>query len=219
MNRSTIRNNNNNIGDLTVAQGVGASVEYISFALSQILYLRGVYPANSFKQIEHASTGLSLFVSNDGGVTGYLGAVLSQIALWLSTGKLKALSIVIFPDKDPSSEPAAAAGDVIERWTFQFRRDTNTVDASVSTAHHAAQTSANHLTSALRHLVASAGMLPARKGKSAFEIITYNDSSVNVPKSWEASDPMELEGADELPLRPFNAGGLLVDGFITFFGE
>ncbi len=199
-------------------QGVGLAMEYLSYAVNSVLYLRGVYPSNSFKQIEHAQTGLSLFVSSDSGVTGYLGAVLSQVAAWLAADKLQALSLVIFPDKAPGDGPAEE-GEMIERWTFQFRRDTGTVDASVATMHHAAQTGPAHLTSALRHLVASAGMLPPRRGKATFEVIVYAAGDTRAPSSWEHSDAMELENADELPLRPFNANGLCVDGFITFYGS
>lgn len=197
--------------------GVPLALEYLSYAINSILYLRGVYPANSFRAVEHKATGLSLMVSADDGVTGYLGAILSQIATWLAQGTLQAVSLVIFPEAEPPAAGGAppAAGDVIERWTFQFRPGHRHGHAAASGA--AARSAPGQLCDALRHLTASAGMLPARASVSTFEVITYNAADSAPPRSWEVSDPMELEGADELPLRPFDCAGIFVDGFITFY--
>ena len=157
--------------ELSLSNSVTLAVEYLSYAMNSILYLRGIYPSNSFKSIEHPATGLSLMVSNDQGVTGYLGAILSQVAQWLVQDKLRAISLVIFPDGEPPQDGEDAdEGDVVERWTFQFRHNTNDLDISKSS--HASQTGSAHLATALRHLTASCGMLPARKSVSTFEVIS-----------------------------------------------
>ena len=61
-------------------------------------------------------------------------------------------------------------------------------------------------------------MLPARRNVPTFELITYNTpETLPAPRSWEVSDPMELDGADELPLRPLNCGTIIIDSFVTYY--
>ena len=58
--------------------------------------------------------GLQLQVTNDPGLTEYLGSVLKQLSEWLLEGKLQKLVLVI---------AKLDGGEIIERWAFDVQTD------------------------------------------------------------------------------------------------
>ncbi|GIM08244.1 hypothetical protein Vretimale_12323 [Volvox reticuliferus] len=83
--------------------------QYFDYAVQSILYQRGVYPSEAFKQKKEY--GIMLWVSNDESLNAYLSTVLTQAKAWLESGKLRQMVLVIVD---------ARSSEVLERWTFDI---------------------------------------------------------------------------------------------------
>ncbi|KAG2424331.1 hypothetical protein HXX76_014540 [Chlamydomonas incerta] len=90
--------------------------QYFEYAVQSILYQRGVYPSEDFKQKKEY--GIMLWVSSDDSLNKYLSTVLSQTKDWLESGKLRQLVLVITD---------ANTSEVLERWTFDVETNKEVV--------------------------------------------------------------------------------------------
>lgn len=77
-----------------------------------ILYQRGIYPPETFTSV--AKYGLSVLVTTDEALKGYLVQVLKQLADWLSNGQVQKLVLVI---------TGVETKQVLERWVFNIDTD------------------------------------------------------------------------------------------------
>lgn len=166
--------------------------EYFEYAVQSILYQRGVYPTDSFKQKKEY--GIMLWVSTDDSLSTYLKTVLSQTKEWLETGKLKQLVLVI-TDADTS--------DVLERWTFDI--DTNKEVVSGGPPPLKAESEIkSEIAGILRQICASVSFLPLLENRCSIDILVYTDSIDEVPSEWEDSDARNIDNAEVVTLRAFS---------------
>jgi mitotic spindle assembly checkpoint protein MAD2 len=86
--------------------------EFFGYAVNSILFQRGIYGPETFSAVK--KYGLQLQVTNDPGLTEYLGSVLKQLSEWLLEGKLQKLVLVI---------AKLDGGEIIERWAFDVQTD------------------------------------------------------------------------------------------------
>ena len=89
--------------------------EFFSYALSSILYQRGVYPAENFEPVK--KYGLTVMVVKDPKLCGYLQTVLRQFRNWLETATLQKVVLVI---------TSASSNEVLERWAFDIHTEMST---------------------------------------------------------------------------------------------
>eukprot|EP00882_Tetradesmus_deserticola_P029654 GHRQ01033237.1.p1 GENE.GHRQ01033237.1~~GHRQ01033237.1.p1 ORF type:complete len:162 (+),score=11.15 GHRQ01033237.1:285-770(+) len=66
--------------------------EYFNYAVNNILYQRGIYPTDSFRQEQHY--GLSIMVSKDQGLTAYLQTVTQQMSSTLCQVMFSMLNMI-----------------------------------------------------------------------------------------------------------------------------
>lgn len=99
--------------------------EFFSYALSSILYQRGVYPAENFEPVK--KYGLTVMMVKDPKLYTYLQTVLKQFRSWLETGTLQKVVLVI---------TSASSKQVLERWSFDIHMETSDADGKMCVVHH-----------------------------------------------------------------------------------
>lgn len=90
--------------------------EFFKYALSSVLYQRGVYPAENFEPTK--KFGITVMTVKDLKLQMYLQDVLKQFTDWLGTGTLQKAVLVIM---------SAASGDVLERWAFDIQTNVEAI--------------------------------------------------------------------------------------------
>ncbi|XP_050340500.1 mitotic spindle assembly checkpoint protein MAD2A-like, partial [Bactrocera neohumeralis] len=92
---------------ITLTGSIEAVTEYFGFAVNNILYQRGIYPAACFQPVR--KYGLPLMISTDRALNDYLANLLQQIALWMAQRQCRVVALLIV---DPATDA------VRERWEF-----------------------------------------------------------------------------------------------------
>ncbi|KAL5106077.1 hypothetical protein TcWFU_002026 [Taenia crassiceps] len=126
--------------------------DYFHVAINNILYIRGIYPEASFKQVK--MFGRSVLITTDEELTDYLDCLISQIKVWLSSGSLKRLVLVI---KSVKTE------EVLERWQFNVVRE----EESPGLTKNIEQVN-NELSAIIRQIVSSSTFLPVLSSSYTF---------------------------------------------------
>ena len=73
--------------------------EFFHFSVNNILYQRGIYPPESFKEVNNY--GLSMMVTTDETLQAYLDNILRQLeGLWFPSPWVLILSFLIFMGSD-----------------------------------------------------------------------------------------------------------------------
>jgi mitotic spindle assembly checkpoint protein MAD2 len=86
--------------------------EFFKYALSSILYQRGIYPPQSFEpQKKYALTVMAV---KEAKLAAYIDNVLRQFLDWLCSGTLQKVVLVV---------TSAATKEVLERWAFDIQTD------------------------------------------------------------------------------------------------
>lgn len=80
------------------------------YSIHSILYQRGVYPADDFTFVK--KYGLSMLVSSDEEVKGYIKRIMAALDKWMKDGRIQKL-VVVITNKDTSEH--------VERWQFNVR--------------------------------------------------------------------------------------------------
>uniref|UniRef100_A0A8R1EC90 HORMA domain-containing protein n=1 Tax=Caenorhabditis japonica TaxID=281687 RepID=A0A8R1EC90_CAEJA len=86
--------------------------EFFHYGVNSILYLRALYPSDSFKR--EKKYGLTLFATNDRKLQAFLEPLLQQVEFWLAKKQLKRLVMVISEVKTK---------EVVERWQFDIHTE------------------------------------------------------------------------------------------------
>lgn len=125
---------------ITLKGSTATVTEFFQYALSSILYQRGIYPPESFEP--RKQYGLTVMAVKEERLGAYLQAVLRQFsgkevvadrhgavptepaptAEWLGTGTLQKVVLVI---------TGVATKEVLERWTFDIQTDKEVVAGTV----------------------------------------------------------------------------------------
>eukprot|EP00891_Asterochloris_glomerata_P009275 jgi/Astpho2/9275/e_gw1.00139.40.1_t len=178
--------------------------EFFGYAVNSILYQRGIYPSDSFEQ--QKQYGLSIMVSTDEGLTGYLTTVLRQMSDWLIQGVLQKMVLVI---------TSVESKEVLERWTFDIQ-----TDAQAMAGGRPPEKTASEITSEIqaivRQITASVTFLPLLNDACSFDLLVYTDASSEVPTEWEESDPRYIQNAADVKLRSFTTKVHKVDTLVSY---
>jgi len=195
-------------GMITLRGSTETVVEFFGFAISSILYQRGVYAAEHFGQI--SKYGLPLFVAKKKDLQEYLGEVLRQLKGWMMRSQVKKLVIVV---------ASQASEETLERWTF----DVQVSEAAASSEEGVPRSQGDlvreqrEIQAIIRQITASVTFLPLIEEPCSFDVLVYTDKWAEVPEQWDESDPKYIVGGcQEVKLRSFHTKIHKVDGAVAY---
>ncbi|KAI8927056.1 DNA-binding protein [Entophlyctis helioformis] len=204
-------------GAISLEGSASIVLEFFKFSINNILYLRGLYPPESFSTVK--KYGLSLFIASDDAVTAYLEQILAQVQNWVSARSISKFVMVI-SSKD--------TGLVLERWQFDVR-----LEGQAARATHNAQTPAaasalqartktekeihTEIAAIMRQISASVSFLPELSDPCTFNVLVYTDRDADVPETWIDSDARLItHNAEQVRLRSFNTTMHQIEGLVAY---
>ncbi|GAA5932027.1 spindle checkpoint protein MAD2 [Sporobolomyces koalae] len=193
--------------------------EFFEYSVNSILYQRGIYPPEDFKQVK--KYGLTLFTSADEALEKYVQNVMKQVQAWILAGKLDSLALIIM-NRDTR--------EVVERWQFDIQvEEPPPTSSDPPTATEAAGAPAKSkaektpeqvqkdIQDIMRQITSSVTFLPSLEEQYVFTILTYAKKDTEVPKEWIDSDPhMIIGNAEQVKLRSFSTNRHKVGGLVAY---
>ncbi|EFJ10445.1 hypothetical protein SELMODRAFT_183832 [Selaginella moellendorffii] len=191
--------------DVITLKGSSSIVgEFFSYAVNSILFQRGLYPSEQFDRVK--KYGLTMLVSHEDKVKGYISAVTSQIADWLQTGKVQRVVMVI---------SSLATKEVLERWNFLIETDRDATETG-ATKEKSDKEIMQEIQAIMRQITSSVTFLPHLEESCSFELLVYTDTDLEAPTSWEESDPRLIKKAQEVKLRSLNTKIHKIDSLVAY---
>eukprot|EP00741_Cyanophora_paradoxa_P020692 tig00021290_g19972.t1 len=191
--------------NITLRGSTEIVTEFFGYSINSILYQRGIYPPETFTRAN--KYGLTMLVTNDEGLSKYLGSVLTQLSEWLLHGLVQKLVVVI---------TSAETLQVLERWAFDVETDKDVVDGKVSTREKSEKEIMGEIQAIIRQITASVTFLPLLQEACTFDLLVYTDPKCEVPQSWEESDPKYISKSQEVRLRSFTTKVHKVDAMVAY---
>lgn len=148
--------------------------DYFQFAIYNILFQRGIYPAEEFTTVKKYD--LPMLVSADDDVRSYVDKIMRQVKKWIYGGKLTKLVVVILNKNTAES---------VERWEFALDV---TSQGEVEEEERSLATIQREIQAIIRQVTASVAYLPFLKDDEyTFNVLVYTDSDYdvnNIPLEW-----------------------------------
>jgi len=194
-------------GVITLRGSTDTVVEFFGFAISSILFQRGVFSPDRFVPMK--KYGLSVLVASDQDLQNYIGEVLVQLKGWMMRSQVKKVVMVIL---------SQASNDTLERWTFDVRVNAAAAAAeAVQQTHSEVAECQKEIQAIIRQITASVTFLPLLDEPCTFELLIYTDQLAEVPQEWGESDPMHIVGgSQEVRLRSFSTKIHRVEGAVAY---
>ncbi|KAK6110949.1 Uncharacterized protein BM_BM14041 [Brugia malayi] len=168
--------------------------EFFHFGLNSILYLRGLYPADSFKR--EKKYGLTMLVTNNPALQQYLTPLLEQVKYWLENKKLRKLVVVI---------SNIQTKDILERWQFDIETDAVIQqDSENSTKQKDEKKIKQEIADVIRQITASVTFLPLLEAPCSFDVLIYTGKETDTPEDWTESNACIINDAEQVQLRSFS---------------
>eukprot|EP00889_Picochlorum_renovo_P005511 jgi/Picre1/32541/NNA_007887.t1 len=182
--------------------------EFFQYALSSVLYQRGVYPADNFEPTK--KYGITVMTVRDMKLQVYLKEVLEYFTKWLETGTLQKAVLVIL---------GAASGHVLERWSFDIQTDKGVVRGETEATEKDEGQVMQEVQAIIRQITASVTFLPLLQETCSIDLLAYTDKDLAVPSEWEESDPRIIEGGANVQLRSFKTSVHNVEALVSYKAE
>ncbi|KHN73478.1 Mitotic spindle assembly checkpoint protein MAD2A [Toxocara canis] len=168
--------------------------EFFHFGVNNILYQRGIYPADSFRR--EKKYGLTLLVTSDEKLQEYLKPLLQQVQYWLQKKQLKRLVVVI-------SE--VQTKEVLERWQFDIETDADIqADGENSTRQKDEKKIRQEMADVIKQITASVAFLPLLEQRCSFDVLIYTGRDTDTPADWTESGACNVENGQDVQLRSFS---------------
>ncbi|VDD74320.1 unnamed protein product [Mesocestoides corti] len=164
--------------------------DYFYVAINNILYIRGIYPEASFKQMK--KFGRSVLVTTDDELDKYLKS-------WLTSNSLKRLVLVI---------KCVKTEEVLERWQFNVIKEDENVDFS--------QQIENELSVIVRQIVSSSTFLPVLSSSCTFDLLVYTDKNSEIPEGWGEAGPSFVPNSTQVQLKSFSTRIHKVESIVSY---
>lgn len=146
--------------------------DYFEFAIHNILFQRGIYPAEDFITVRKYD--LPMLVSNDEEVKDYVKKIMDQVKKWIYGGKLTKLVVVIINK---------ATTESVERWEFALD-----ITDSNGSGEKSKQEIQREIQTIIRQVTASGSYLPFLKDDEyTFNVLVVTDATYdvrNIPIEW-----------------------------------
>lgn len=161
--------------------------DYFQFAINNILFQRGIYPADDFQTVKKYD--LPLLITIDEDIKKYIDQFLTQIKKWVYGTKLQKLILVII-DK--------IQGEPVERWEF------NLEVSSSDQPEKPKDVVKKEIQAIIRQITTSSTYLPVLDGEFTFNILVYTDQQVNnIPSEWCDAEDAKLENFESVDFSSF----------------
>lgn len=174
---TTNQADNTSLSKLALKGSSKIVADYFEFAINNILFQRGIYPAEDFITVKKYD--LPLLVTADEEVKDYIRNIMTQVKKWIYGGKIIKLVVVIINK---------STTDIVERWEFAieiFKNDGQSSDTSDSKPKELIQ---KEIQSIIRQITASVSYLPFLKDDDyTFNVLVYTDPKYdtrNLPNEW-----------------------------------
>ncbi|KAH7476365.1 hypothetical protein PRIC1_000372 [Phytophthora ramorum] len=177
--------------------------EFFSYSINTILYQRGIYPAESFKQVQ--KYGLNMLVTDDDKLNDFFTKFLQQLSSWLVKGEVQKLVLVI---------TGIETQEVLERWAFEVHAENSTTESGGATKPK--KEIMSEIQAIIRQITASVSFLPLLEEQCAFDLLVYTSKNSEVPALWEESDPRYIKDSAEVRLRSFSTKVHKVDAMVAY---
>ena len=110
--------------------------------------------------------------------------------------------------------------DVLERWVFNVETDkklySDSQNKTVPLIQKSKKEITNEIQAIIRQITASVTFLPLLEESCTFDLLVYTDHDVNVPHTWEESDPKCIRNATDVKLRSFSTKIHKIDACVSF---
>ncbi|GKT27243.1 putative multi-domain containing protein [Aduncisulcus paluster] len=177
--------------------------QFFSYAINAVLYMRGVYPAEMFEQ--RKAYDVNLMVATDQRLNAYLSQVLEQVKIWLSSGMVESLVLVLTD---------VAKAKQIEKWTFNIEMGEDAVKSRKKSKKSIKQAQ-KEIQALMRQIVSSVTFLPLISSPCSFDLLIYCDKDAATPEHWEESGPCDIVG-EKIQLAEYSTGYHRVTGSICY---
>ncbi|KAF8374003.1 mdf-2, partial [Pristionchus pacificus] len=167
--------------------------EFFHYGLNNILYQRGLYPADSFSRVKQY--GLTLLVTNDNKLKAFLEPLFQQVEKFLAAKKLKRLVMVISEIKTK---------EVVERWQFDIQTEDINEEGENSTRQKDEKKIRQEMGDVIRQITASVTFLPLLEVPCSFDVLIYTGKDTQMPQDWAESSACLIENAEQVQLRSFS---------------
>lgn len=191
--------------EITLKGSTAIVTEFFAHSINSILYQRGIYPPESFDA--ENKFGLRMMVTNDKGLSEYLSTVLGQMSSWMIEGKLQQIVVVITGEEDGCS---------LERWVFNIETDKDIVSGAASHRTKPSKEVTREIQAIIRQITSSVTFLPLLDQPCSFDLLLYASHEVDVPRSWEETDPKYITNSEEVRLRSFTTKVHKVDAMVAY---
>jgi mitotic spindle assembly checkpoint protein MAD2 len=198
----------NSKSEITLRGSTAIVTEFFGFAVNSILYQRGLYEADSFKQIQ--KYGLIVTVSRLEAVNNYIAQVMNQIHVWLLTNDVEKLILAI------SGE---GTKQVLERWVFNISTtDSENTAPGQPQAEKTEKEIQKDIAYIVRQIVQSVTFLPMLDEPCTYEFLVYVRKEAQVPQNreWVDSDPRFVSNSIEVKFRSFSTNVHQVESMVSY---
>eukprot|EP00871_Galdieria_phlegrea_P000071 jgi/Galph1/1064/GphlegSOOS_G5772.1 len=183
--------------------------DFFVYSVNSILYQRGIYPPELFTRVN--KYGLTILVTTDEELNKYLRSVLGQLKVWTLQCKVQKLVLVVY---------SVDTGKVLERWVFSIEIEGNeeNIEKNGSTE-KSEQQIMNQIQAVIRQITASVTFLPLLDEPCTFDMLIYTDADIEVPETWEESDPKIIINQREVKLRSFTTKVHRVETVVSYAAD
>lgn len=194
--------------NLITLKGSAAIVsEFFYFGINSILYQRGVYPPEMFKQ--EKKYGLTTLVITNEEVSNYLkNIIVPQLTEWLEKGAVRRVVVVI---------KEVGTNETMERWQFQIScepKEKGDGDKKLNAKDISAINT--EIRAVIRQITATVTFLPLLETPCGFDLLFYTDKDLDAAEGWENSAPCIIKDGEEVQLRSFSTSVHKVDGSVSY---
>lgn len=182
---------------------------------SSNIYSLGIYQPETFKR--ESKYGLTCLTTTDEGLLRYLQNVQEQVVVWLQTGHIQRLVVVV---------KGVDTLETLERWQFNVTIDESPLAAGLenATPNQLAKVPSsktikeihNEIQAIIRQITASVTFLPLLQEPCTFDLLVYTDKDVEAPEKWADSDPCYILNSAEVKLRSFTTTVHKVESLVAY---
>ena len=108
---------------------------------------------------------------------------------------------------------------VLERWNFDIETDGSSVEKPDQEHEKSEKDIMNEIQAIIRQITASVTFLPLLQDACTFDLLVYTDNNIDVPQTWEESDPKYINNQQEVRLRSFSTKVHKVDAMVAYKAE
>ena len=108
---------------------------------------------------------------------------------------------------------------VLERWNFDIETDGSSVEKPDQDHEKSEKDIMNEIQAIIRQITASVTFLPLLQDACTFDLLVCTDNNIDVPQTWEESDPKYINNQQEVRLRSFSTKVHKVDAMVAYKAE